>query len=96
MVARLLHEEPRPLQQVADIVAAGSWRTAYNAVCRLRERGLAELHRTGSRTPVWRLTDQGREWLTDNTAAVMPPQESVPPAPEGGPIAQAAGFSTVY
>lgn len=87
-VARTLAEREQSLHEVMAELGL-EWRITYNSVCRLRERGLAELHRNGTRTPTWRVTDKGHEWLgtpvpsVESEAPVEPPVEPTPePAPE--------------
>jgi hypothetical protein len=78
-VARTLAEEERSLHAVMAALGL-EWRVTYNSVCRLRERGLAELHRNGTRTPTWRLTERGVVWLGAATSDGGPPPPPVPTA----------------
>lgn len=82
-IARCLAEEERSLHHVMAALEL-PWRVTYNSVCRLREQGLVELNRNGTRTPTWRVTEQGHTWL-GTTAPTSEP--APPPPPEPTPIA---------
>lgn len=78
-VARVLAERERSLHEVMAELGL-EWRITYNSVCRLRDRGLAELHRNGTRTPTWRVTERGHEWLGTAPAADEPAPGDPAPA----------------
>lgn len=85
-VARTLAEEERSLHAIMAALDL-PWRVTYNSVCRLRERGLVDLNRNGTRTPTWFVTERGREWL----GTPEPPAEAaleLPSSPDPAPTAE--------
>lgn len=83
-VARVLAERERSLHEVMAALGL-EWRITYNSVCRLRERGLAELHRNGTRTPTWRVTERGHEWLGTAPSGDEPGPEDPAPTEVAAP-----------
>lgn len=93
-IARVLVEGERSKHEVMAALGL-EWRVTYNSLCRLRDRGLVELNRNGTRTPTWRVTAAGHAWLgTVAPAAVEEPapEPAVEPVPEvpAAPVAQPA------
>lgn len=84
-VMKLLKERPHNRHELDAALGTG-WRVTYGALCRLRHKELVALQRTGTRTPVWVLTEAGLEWYTGAAPTV---EEGRPPAPEP------TGFQTV-
>jgi hypothetical protein len=75
-VARTLAEREQSLHEVMATLGL-EWRITYNSVCRLRDRGLVMLNRNGTRTPTWRVTDRGHEWLGTPAPTATPEPEVV-------------------
>lgn len=81
-VVKLLSERDINRHELDDLLGT-TWRVTYGALTRLRTRGLVALKRTGTRTPVWGLTDAGRESV------------GLEPAPAEVEVTEESGFVTV-